>query len=857
MDSVDSIQSPQNPVAPNVIAFPVDEPRLESDGDLEQDSGSVLGSDSLNTDLGIQQIFDDYQNRRRGGHSEHSKSATSGSPKRQNQRSFSHSQGRLFPKIRAISAGADSTTSTLLLSQETQAALAVCKDWDGTSLLLVKQMMAAGETSNYLRELQANPTCKFPYVAWYEAGARDRGDAGSMFGVSNLDEYSQFVELTKWNQRIADKVAAMLGTGNKPLQVLDAHEFQAYQKNLDTKDPDTKDKDPGAGGACRRASAGRGMAKRRTGPVSLETARKSRYLHRSLKVRHLQMILLGGTLGVGLYLNSGKALSIAGGFGTLLAFFLVGLLVMATVNSFCEMVTFVSVVDGVSGLCSRFVDESFGFATGWLYFVSFSLGLAGEVVASIIILSCFPGAKIGVNAGSTAGFTTLFLGACLASNMIPVLIFGEIEYFCSFFKILITLGGIIIMIVINRGGMGEQGVIGFKYWQHGRSDFEQNIIFGLFRPSFDLSNTGSSDSPRAIGGDLGRFLALLAAINIAAYAYSGTEIVCIAACEAKDPRKALPSATKRVFWRILIFYCLALFVVSLNLYAADPRLLRYYSGMLAVAPDAVSSDRVVQTVGGSKCKYPISSYNALGSGLQSPWVVAFQSAGLCSWGVVGNICLFMFALSCGNSHLYVSSRTVFSLALQDMAPSFLKRCNRYGTPYYAVLMSIMPALLSYTCVTRQSTVVFQNLTSVISSSGVFVWFAMCISFVRFYYGLQKRPDTVGRDDQAYPYKSPLQPYLAIFGIVVSAIVLLSMGFVVFLDGYWNTMFFFASYGTLMVFAVLYMGHRAIKGSSFLHLETLDFDSGRRENDIYVWDGGREYNRRSARDVAHKLVGMIA
>lgn len=80
------------------------------------------------------------------------------------------------------------------------------------------------------------------------------------------------------------------------------------------------------------------------------------------------MISFGGTIGVGLFLNSGKAITIAGGFGAMLAFIIVGILVLATLISFCEIVTFVSVIDGVSGLSSRFVDDAFGFATGWLYF---------------------------------------------------------------------------------------------------------------------------------------------------------------------------------------------------------------------------------------------------------------------------------------------------------------------------------------------------------------------------------------------------------------------------------------------------------------------------------------------------------
>ena len=583
----------------------------------------------------------------------------------------------------------------------------------------------------------------------------------------------------------------------------------------------------------------------------------SQFLQRKLKVRHLQMISFGGTLGVGLYLNSGKAFTIAGGFGTLLAFAIVGLIVLATIISFCEMVTFVSVVDGVSGLSSRFVEELFGFATGWLYFLSFSVGLAGEVVASVIILSYFPNTKVLTNAGATAGFVTLFLSFCIISNLLDVRVFGEIEYVSSIIKVIMTLIMIIVMIVINRGGLGDQGVIGFRYWQELKSLFDHNMIFGMFRPSFDLSSTGMDSKTTGVGGNWGRFLSVLTAMVIVTYSYSGTEIVCIAACEAKNPRKALPSATKRVFWRILIFYCLASFVISLNIYAGDPRLLRYYSGLSGVPPEEFDHNFAIQYLGGNSCKSHYAVFAGFANGSQSPWTVALQSAGLCNWSAVATASLAFFAFSCGNSQLYVSSRTIYSLALQHKAPAFLKKCNRFGIPYNAVLVASMAAFSSYICVSQLATVVFQNLTSMISSSGVFVWFAMCLSYVRFYYGLKKRPDIVSRDDKSYPYRSPFQPYCAIFGLIGSGVMILSMCFVVFMKGYWNTLFFFSSYGSLMIFAILYLGYKLTKGTRILSLEALDFDSGRRETDIYVWDGGKEFNRRNLKDWAHRIVHFMA
>lgn len=712
---------------------------------------------------------------------------------------------------------------------------------------------------------------KFTFLNMYENIARKRQeDNASVFGLTSLDDFSRFVKKSELNDCIQQQLRQQqIAQENNLLSIVETKDLaRNFYTDEDNDGSPSKLKEnckvwfPWLGERGQPVQNKTEFDELRIAGLSLDSTvsseKQTNFLQRKLKVRHLQMISFGGTLGVGLYLNSGKAFTIAGGLGTVLAFIICGIIVLSTIISFCEMVTFVSVVDGVSGLSARFVDESFGFTTGWLYFLSFSVGLAGEIVASVIILSYFADAKIQSSSGAVVGYVALFLSFCIVSNLIDVRVFGEVEYVSSLIKLIVTLIMIIVMIVINQGVLGKDNtVLGFKYWDYLKSDFDHNLIFGLFRPSFDLDSDGMDSGTKGITGSMGRFLSVLTATLIVSYAYSGTEIVCIAACEAKDPRKALPSATKRVFWRILIFYCLASFVVSLNIYAGDPRLLRYFSGRTGVSPDTFDTNYAIAYVGGNNCHAKSTVVGGFGNGSQSPWSVAFQSASLCEWSSVANAFLVFFALSCGNSQLYVSSRTIYSLALQQKAPAFLKKCNRFGIPYNAVLISSLAGFSSFICVSQSATVVFQNLTSIISASGVFVWFSMCLSFIRFYFGLKKRPDIISRDDKSYPYRSPFQPYSAIVGLIGSGIILLCMGFVVFLDGHWDTMFFFSSYGTLILVAVLYVGHKTTKGTRMMSLEALDFDSGRREMDIYIWDGGKEFNNRSFKDLAYRFVDFLS
>lgn len=58
----------------------------------------------------------------------------------------------------------------------------------------------------------------------------------------------------------------------------------------------------------------------------------------------------------------------------------------------------------------------------------------------------------------------------------------------------------------------------------------------------------------------------------AAFSYIGTEITAIAAGEAKNPKRNLPRAIKKVYFRIIVFYILGTFVIGLIANPNDPAL---------------------------------------------------------------------------------------------------------------------------------------------------------------------------------------------------------------------------------------------------------------------------------------------
>lgn len=88
-------------------------------------------------------------------------------------------------------------------------------------------------------------------------------------------------------------------------------------------------------------------------------------LQRHLKGRHLQMIAIGGSIGTGLFVGSGSALSHGGPASLLIAFGLIGVMMYSTVHALGEMAVLFPVAGSFSAYSTRFIDPAWGFAMGW------------------------------------------------------------------------------------------------------------------------------------------------------------------------------------------------------------------------------------------------------------------------------------------------------------------------------------------------------------------------------------------------------------------------------------------------------------------------------------------------------------
>ncbi|KAF7560110.1 hypothetical protein G7046_g4048 [Stylonectria norvegica] len=251
-------------------------------------------------------------------------------------------------------------------------------------------------------------------------------------------------------------------------------------------------------------------------------------LARSLSARQVQMIAIGGTIGTGLFLGTGKSLATGGPASILIAYAIVGAIVFVTMLSLGEMAAFIPVAGSFCTFAGRFVDDAFGFALTWNYWFNDAVSTASDLVALQLILQYwtdnFPGWALSL----------IFWFVLIAANIITVKAYGELEYWLSLLKVITIVVFIIMGIVVNAGGNATGHYIGGENWHIPGAPF--------------------------VGG-IGGFASVFVT---ASFAYGGTESIAITAGETKNPSKNLPRVVKNVFWRILLFYILSILLIGLN-----------------------------------------------------------------------------------------------------------------------------------------------------------------------------------------------------------------------------------------------------------------------------------------------------
>lgn len=492
-------------------------------------------------------------------------------------------------------------------------------------------------------------------------------------------------------------------------------------------------------------------------------------LKQKLNARHLTFISLGSVIGTGIFLGIGEALAKAGPVGLILAFAVMCSVVFCVMCCVGEMVTYLPLVGAHLRLAGRFVDPSMSAAMSWNYWYCWGLISAAEASAFATLVTYW------TDAYSPAVWISICLGITLAVNLCGPRVYAEVEFYMSTIKVLTIVGLIILSIVIDAGGSPSGERIGFKYWKS-PGPFVQHL---------------------GIEGVLGRFLGFFSGLTIAAFSSIGTEMLALVAAETRNPRKVIPQALKSTWIRVVLFYFLGAFCVSLVVPSDEDRL-----GSSSTAS-------------------------------ASPYVIAIQNAGIKVLPHIINACILTSALSAGVSDLFTATRTLHAMAGSGLAPSIFKTTNSWGCPWVAVLATWVLGLLAYMAVGSSSASVFTFLVNLTALSGVITWLCIAVTYLRFRAGMKAQAIA----QASLPWKSRFSTAAAWWIILVISCVLLFSGWPVFRSGHWNTAQFFGNYLPVVIFGLVYGGFRVGTKSRFVRAKEMDFasDLEQIEREAARWD----------------------
>merc|ERR1712093_250759 len=356
------------------------------------------------------------------------------------------------------------------------------------------------------------------------------------------------------------------------------------------------------------------------------TTDKHNQLNQTLRSRHLHMIAIGGSIGAGLFVGTGSALRRGGPASFLLDYGIIGIMIFNVVFALGELCIMYPISGGFYTFSTRFIDPSWGFAMGWNYVFQWAIVLPLEItVASFTISFWTTNVHVAV-------WISMFLAIIIIINVFGVLGYGEEEFWASALKLAAIIIFMIIALVLVCGG-GKPGTpydeyYGARLW---------------YNP----------------GAFANGFKGVCAVFVTAAFSFSGTELVGLAAAESTNPGKQLPGAIKQVFWRITLFYILSLLFVSLLVPYDEPRL-----------------------IGG-------------GGASASPFVIAAFNADLIGFDHFMNVVILVSVISIGNSGVYGGSRTLTALAEQGYAPKIFAYVDRAGRPLVSTITIIAFGALAY------------------------------------------------------------------------------------------------------------------------------------------------------------------
>ncbi|NEG55259.1 amino acid permease [Bifidobacterium platyrrhinorum] len=374
---------------------------------------------------------------------------------------------------------------------------------------------------------------------------------------------------------------------------------------------------------------------------SVESLDAGNEMDRGLNNRHVQFIAIGGTIGTGLFLGSGKSIALTGP-SIVFVYIGVGLVMFMLMRAIGEMMyrdpsqhTFINFI-------TRYLGNGWGKFAGWSYWIVLVLiGMTEITAVSTYFITFFNTFDIDLTPWKWL-IELVFLVVLATINLVAVKAFGEAEFWFSMIKITLICAMIATAVVMV--------VIGYHYdsvripGHDGVSPAGSASLANLF-DNFQIAPNGG--------------LAFLMSFQMVFFAYEAIEFVGVTVSETQNPRKVLPKAINEIIMRILIFYVGALVAIM--------------------------------------CIVPWTSFTPNKDGsFASPFIMVFQYAGINWASALVFFVVITAASSSLNSLLYSAGRHLYQLASESDSPAFSKIgvVSKRHVPARAILISAGCVLMS-------------------------------------------------------------------------------------------------------------------------------------------------------------------
>ncbi|KAK0552746.1 hypothetical protein OC845_001532 [Tilletia horrida] len=280
--------------------------------------------------------------------------------------------------------------------------------------------------------------------------------------------------------------------------------------------------------------------------------------------------------------------------------------------------------------------------------------------------------------------------------------------------------------------------------------------------------------------------------------------------------KGFCSASTQVFWRTVFFYIVSLFLIGLIVPSDHPKLM---------GDNNASS---------------------------SPFVIAFNIAGIKILPDIFNVVILVSVLSVGNSAIYGSSRTLVALAEDGHAPKFLAHIDSKGRPVYATGLSLAAGLLAFLQYASSQNLIFSWLLAVSGLGAIVTWGSVCAAHIRFRLAWARR----GRSLEELPWISPCGVWGSVIGLLSIILVLILVFFVSAfpikpdptVSG--RVSFFFQNYISVPIIFFLFLWAKLKWKTSIRSLDEIDLDTGREQVPLEILRAERDESK--SRPLLQKL-----